>query len=135
MNASAFDLVDESDEDDALHAFPNAHGHNRYDSLDDADGHVRSAGPTTTKVQEQVTQVLGIMQDNINKVMQRGDNLEDLATKTDNLHATSSQFRRGAHALRRRMWWKDFRMWILIGIVVIVLLIIIIVPIVKSSQG
>lgn len=68
------------------------------------------------------------MRDNINKVSQRGERLDHLQDKTDNLAVSAQGFRRGANRVRKAMWWKDMkmRMWIAIGI--IILLVIIIVP-------
>ena len=68
------------------------------------------------------------MRDNINKVSQRGESLDHLQDKTDNLAVSAQGFRRGANRVRKAMWWKDMkmRMWIAIGI--IILLVIIIVP-------
>lgn len=68
------------------------------------------------------------MRDNINKVSQRGERLDALQDKTDNLAVSAQGFRRGANRVRKQMWWKDMKMriWICIGIVV--LLVVIIVP-------
>lgn len=68
------------------------------------------------------------MRDNINKVSQRGERLDHLQDKTDNLAVSAQGFRRGANRVRKAMWWKDMkmRMWIAIGVVI--LLVIIIVP-------
>lgn len=38
----------------------------------------------TARVQQQVDEVVGIMQENIDKVMQRGERLDDLRGKTGN---------------------------------------------------
>ncbi len=77
------------------------------------------------------------MRENINKVSQRGERLDSLQDKTDNLAASAQGFRRGANRVRKQMWWKDMkmRMWLVIGI--IILLVIIIVPIGKAipSEG
>lgn len=68
------------------------------------------------------------MRENINKVSQRGEHLDSLQDKTDNLAVSAQGFRRGANRVRKQMWWKDVKMriWLIIGI--IVLLIVIIVP-------
>lgn len=48
-----------------------------------ADGSGSSQPPNKAKhVQQQVDEVVGIMQDNINKVMERGEKLDALQTKT-----------------------------------------------------
>lgn len=46
------------------------------------------------------------MRDNINKVSQRGENLDSLQDKTDNLAVSAQGFRRGANRVRKQMWWK-----------------------------
>ena len=40
----------------------------------------------------------------------------------EDLHATSSQFRRGANQVRKRMWWKDLKWKIIIGVTILVIL-------------
>jgi hypothetical protein len=46
------------------------------------------------------------MRDNINKVSQRGERLDALQNKTDDLAASAQGFRRGANRVRKAMWWK-----------------------------
>ncbi|TPX72712.1 hypothetical protein SpCBS45565_g00241 [Spizellomyces sp. 'palustris'] len=88
----------------------------------------------TTQVQNQVNEVVGIMQDNIDKVMQRGEQLDTLQNKTDDLQNSSLQFKRGANRVRKQMWWKDMKMKLILGGVIAAILIIIIVSIVASKK-
>ncbi len=81
----------------------------------------------TKQLQSEVNEVVGIMQDNIHKVMERGEQLDQLQTKTDDLQQSSMQFRRGANRVRRQMWWRDMKVKLLIGAVLIIIIIIIIV--------
>lgn len=69
------------------------------------------------------------MRENINKVSQRGERLDSLQDKTDNLAVSAQGFRRGANRVRKQMWWKDMKMRMCLIIGIILLLIIIIVPI------
>ncbi|KXS09979.1 synaptobrevin [Gonapodya prolifera JEL478] len=71
------------------------------------------------------------MQQNIQKVVERGERLETLQTKTDDLAMGAMQFKKGASGVRRQMWLKNMKLKILIAVIVIVILLIIIVPIVK----
>ncbi|KNC98416.1 uncharacterized protein SPPG_06120 [Spizellomyces punctatus DAOM BR117] len=89
----------------------------------------------TAQVQNQVDEVIGIMHNNIEKVMARGERLESLQNKTDDLQQGALQFKRGATKVRRQMWWKDLKLKLIIAAIVIVILIVIIVPVVKSVQG
>lgn len=68
------------------------------------------------------------MRDNINKVSQRGERLDALQDKTDNLAVSAQGFRRGANRVRKQMWWKDMKMRMCLIVGVIILLLIIIIP-------
>ena len=72
------------------------------------------------------------MRSNINKVSERGENLNSLQDKTDNLAVSAQGFRRGANRVRKQMWWKDMKMRMCLIIGIIILLIVIIVPSGKS---
>lgn len=74
------------------------------------------------------------MRENINKVSQRGERLDSLQDKTDNLAVSAQGFRRGANRVRKQMWWKDMKMRVCLIVCVIILLIVIIVP-GKSPSG
>jgi vesicle-associated membrane protein 4 len=50
------------------------------------------------------------MRENINKVSQRGERLDSLQDKTDNLAVSAQGFRRGANRVRKQMWWKGMYM-------------------------
>jgi len=90
--------------------------------------------PRTQALQAQIDDTVGVMRENINKVSQRGERLDALQDKTDNLAVSAQGFRRGANRVRKQMWWKDMkmRMWLIAGIVI--LLIIITVPAVVTSN-
>ncbi|KAI9322540.1 synaptobrevin-domain-containing protein [Dichotomocladium elegans] len=87
----------------------------------------------TAHVQAQVDEVVNIMQDNIDKVMQRGERLDDLRGKTEDLQSTAHHFRRGANQVRKRMWWKDLKWKIIIAVTILVILGIIIGSIVGTQ--
>ncbi|KAI9104763.1 synaptobrevin [Phlyctochytrium arcticum] len=57
----------------------------------------------SAQVQNQVDEVIGIMHNNIEKVMQRGERLESLQNKTDDLQQGALQFKRGATKVRKQM--------------------------------
>lgn len=81
-----------------------------------------------------IDDTVGIMRDNITKVAERGERLDTLQDKTDNLAVSAQGFRRGANRVRKQMWWKDMKMRLFIALGVIVLLLIIIIPIVVKSK-
>jgi len=82
----------------------------------------------TAALQAQIDDTVGVMRENINKVSQRGERLDSLQDKTDNLAVSAQGFRRGANRVRKQMWWKDMKMRMCLIIGIIILLLIIIVP-------
>ncbi|KAJ3126580.1 hypothetical protein HK100_010189 [Physocladia obscura] len=70
----------------------------------------------TATIQSEVNAVIDIMQDNIEKAVKRGENLESLHSKTQNLEAGAFKFKKGATKLQHNM---DFKLKLIIGIIVI----------------
>ncbi|KAI9831493.1 MAG: Protein arg-6, mitochondrial [Phylliscum demangeonii] len=83
----------------------------------------------TAALQAQIDDTVGVMRENINKVSQRGERLDSLQDKTDNLAVSAQGFRRGANRVRKQMWWKDMKMRMCLIIGIILLLLVIIIPI------
>jgi len=53
---------------------------------------------------QEIDSTVGIMRENINKVSDRGERLDALQDKTDNLERSAQGFRRGANRVRKAMW-------------------------------
>ncbi|GAA6219172.1 vesicle-associated membrane protein 8-like isoform X1 [Lates japonicus] len=78
------------------------------------------------QVQGQVNEVKVILKDNINKVLERGDRLDDLIGKTDDLQASADSFQKTSTRVARKYWWKNIKMMIIIGVIVLIIVILII---------
>ncbi|KAK9867853.1 hypothetical protein WJX84_009201 [Apatococcus fuscideae] len=76
-------------------------------------------------VQKKVDEVKNIMVDNIEKVLERGEKIELLVDKTDNLRFQADKFHKTGKQLRSKMWWQNFKMKVIIVIVVLVLIFVI----------
>lgn len=85
-----------------------------------------SGNHKTAAIQAQIDDTVGIMRENINKVAERGERLDSLQDKTDNLAVSAQGFRRGANRVRKQMWMKNFKMKIclIIGVICIILAIV-----------
>ena len=81
--------------------------------------------------QQEIENVRGIMTENIERVLERGERIDLLVDKTDRLGVGAQDFRVRSRGLKRRMWWKNVKLMALIGVVV-VFIIVFIVLIVKS---
>uniref|UniRef100_A0A0D6R2N3 V-SNARE coiled-coil homology domain-containing protein n=1 Tax=Araucaria cunninghamii TaxID=56994 RepID=A0A0D6R2N3_ARACU len=78
-----------------------------------------------SKVKAQVSEVKGIMMDNIEKVLDRGEKIELLVDKTEGLQFQADTFQRQGRQLRRKMWLQNLKFkLIILGIVLIIFLII-----------
>jgi vesicle-associated membrane protein 4 len=65
---------------------------------------------------------------------QRGAHLDNLQDKTNNLAESARGFNRSANQVRKKMWWKDMKMRIWLGVGIVVLLCIIIIPTVVTTS-
>ncbi|KAJ5194556.1 uncharacterized protein N7498_007994 [Penicillium cinerascens] len=70
----------------------------------------------------EIDSVRDIMTENIERVLERGERIDLLVDKTDRLGGSAHDFRIRSRGLRRRMWWKNIKLMVLLGVVVIFLL-------------
>ena len=80
-----------------------------------------------TNTQQEIENVRGIMTENIERVLERGERIDLLVDKTDRLGAGAADFRVRSRGLKRQMWWKNTKLMILIGIVVVFIIVFIVI--------
>ncbi|KAL1321200.1 hypothetical protein HN51_065933 [Arachis hypogaea] len=78
------------------------------------------------KVQNQVSEVKGVMMENIEKVLDRGEKIELLVDKTENLHNQAQDFRTSGTKIRRKMWLQNMKMKLIVLAILIVLILVIV---------
>eukprot|EP01018_Ginkgo_biloba_P032974 Gb_02575 [translate_table: standard] len=78
-----------------------------------------------SKIKAQVSEVKGIMMDNIEKVLDRGEKIELLVDKSENLRFQADNFQRQGRQLRRKMWLKNFKVKLMVLSIFIVIILII----------
>ncbi|KAJ3209858.1 hypothetical protein HDU67_005863 [Dinochytrium kinnereticum] len=118
-------------------------------------GRAPSAGPSgnppakTTEIQAQVDEVISVMHNNIEKVIARGEKLDSLQNKTDDLQQGALQFKRGAAKVKSQIrvqltillqgeqlvMGEDLKLKLIIAGIIIVVLIVIIVPLVTTFRN
>ena len=79
-----------------------------------------------TRLRDEVDQVRDIMVANIDSIMERGERLELLVDKTENLSSSSVTFKNTSRNLSRKMWWQNVK-WTVFAIVVVILILYLIV--------
>ncbi|XP_075911389.1 vesicle-associated membrane protein 8-like [Petromyzon marinus] len=90
---------------------------------------METSSQATTRVEElriQVEGVKGVMVDNVEKVLQRGERLDDLVDKTVELQNTAGAFQKTSTQILRRAWWRNVKTWVIIITILTIILTIII---------
>ncbi|KAK8631093.1 hypothetical protein V6N13_079857 [Hibiscus sabdariffa] len=62
------------------------------------------------KVKAQVSEVKGVMIENIEKVLDRGVKIDILVDKTENLRSQAQDFRQQGTQMRRKMWLQNMKL-------------------------
>ncbi|KAI8518455.1 Vesicle-associated membrane protein 4 [Branchiostoma belcheri] len=82
------------------------------------------------RVQGQVDEVIEVMQDNVAKVIDRGENLELLQDKSEELSDHSIKFLNTSKRLKSTMRWHNCKMYALLFTVLLVIILVIVLPII-----
>lgn len=85
----------------------------------DADGNYKPDALATARAELSDARV--VMTDNIERVLDRGERIDLLVNQTDRLGGSARDFRVRSRDLRRRMWWKNVKLMVLVSIVMICL--------------
>ncbi|XP_040840187.1 vesicle-associated membrane protein 4 isoform X2 [Ochotona curzoniae] len=95
-------------------------------------------GPRSDKikhVQNQVDEVIDVMQENITKVIERGERLDELQDKSESLSDNATAFSNRSKQLRRQMWWRGCKVRAIMALAAVVLLLVIIILIVVKYRA
>ena len=87
------------------------------------------------EVKYKVNQVRDIMHDNINLALENTTKLETIELKSEELQQSAGIFKKNASDLRKKMWWKNFKMKAALFLIVASILSIIIAVAVYVSKN
>jgi len=79
------------------------------------------------RIAAELEDVKGVMRDNLDKMVKRGEQLETLDQATVQLEQDASAFKTNAIKVRKVVWWRRIRLWIIVGAVLVVIVFIVIV--------
>ncbi|KAK7868058.1 hypothetical protein R5R35_007505 [Gryllus longicercus] len=82
------------------------------------------------QVQAQIAEVTGVMRDNVGKIMERGDQLENLQVASDRLSAASYDFQSASTRIKRRAWAQHMKIRAIIAALSVLVIVGILVPII-----
>lgn len=89
-------------------------------SSDEAERTIDNIGAVKTQIED----VKENMIQNISQILERGERLELLVEKTDNLNQQSFRFETSGRSLRRAMYWRKVRCYVAVGVAIVFLLFI-----------
>ncbi len=89
-------------------------------------GDVGAAAPNANleAARRQVDEVQNIMKENVEKVLERDGKLSALEDRAERLQEGTEQFHRSAVRIKRKQFWENMKMKIIIGVVAAVVIII-----------
>ncbi|EDW72553.1 uncharacterized protein Dwil_GK20965 [Drosophila willistoni] len=79
-----------------------------------------------SRVHGQIDELKDIMVKNIDSLRDRGEKLELLVNKTENLSNNSVAFRKASRNLARQMFWKKIRVYLVVGLLIAFIIYIIV---------
>lgn len=99
----------------------------KYDNLAEVD--------KLSAVTRKIDTVKVTMQENVNLALANCVKLETIEAAAEELQQQAGVFKKSAHELKNKMWWKNIKMWIIIGVIVAVILAIVIGVAVAQSNA
>lgn len=94
-----------------------------------------ACGDKLGSVQEKVGEVRASLVSNMDKVLTRGEKLEALTQKSEQLNSSAGQFQQGSTALRRAMQCRYYKVTAVLAVVVLAVLAYILVPIIMAETA
>ncbi|XP_031113696.1 putative vesicle-associated membrane protein 726 [Ipomoea triloba] len=77
------------------------------------------------KVKAQVNEVKGVMMGNIEKVLDRGEKIELLVDKTENLRSQAQDFKKQGTKIKQKMWYENAKIKLVVAAIIAILILII----------
>ncbi|KAJ1091820.1 hypothetical protein NDU88_004935 [Pleurodeles waltl] len=93
---------------------------------DDGAGPSAVGNDRVRNLQSEVEGVKNIMSQNVDRILARGENLDNLRNKTEDLEASSEHFKTTSQKVARKYWWKNAKMIAIICVVVGIIVLFII---------
>ncbi|XP_053182217.1 vesicle-associated membrane protein 8 [Scomber japonicus] len=97
--------------------------------VDPERGGVAEVPEPKDKVQtlkDQVDGVKNIMTQNVDRILARGERLDDLMGKSEDLQAGAQHFKQTSQKVARSYWWKNVKLIVLIVVIVLIIVLVIV---------
>ena len=88
-----------------------------------------------SQIQKQTDEVTRVMQGNVDQMLTRGEDMQDLTKQTETLQTSSQVFAENAAAVKKKLWWKNVKSGIIVAAIILLIIIAIVVYFVVSSKN
>uniref|UniRef100_A0A3P9LEG3 Vesicle-associated membrane protein 8 (endobrevin) n=1 Tax=Oryzias latipes TaxID=8090 RepID=A0A3P9LEG3_ORYLA len=78
------------------------------------------------QLKDQVDGVKNIMTENVDRILARGERLDELMDKTEDLQMGAQHFKHTAQKVARSYWWKNVKLVVVLVVIVLVIILIIV---------
>ncbi len=92
--------------------------------MSNPNSELKSSDPKLLQIQIEIERTKGVMKDNINKAMERGQKLEETEAKTEKLKHKADEFNNSARSARMKMCWQNWRTILLIFLIILIISVI-----------
>ncbi|KAK2963479.1 putative Vesicle-associated membrane protein [Blattamonas nauphoetae] len=79
------------------------------------------------RAQQDVADTKQIMEQNIEKILNRGEKLDLLVEQSEELDQAASQFQKSSKKLERKMWYQHIWLWVIVVVVILLVIFFIVV--------
>ncbi|XP_056136947.1 vesicle-associated membrane protein 8 [Lampris incognitus] len=95
--------------------------------VDPEQGEVQAVSQDKVQsLREQVDGVKDIMTHNVDRILARGERLDDLMGKSEDLQAGAQHFKQTSQKVARSYWWKNVKLIVVIVVIVLIIVLIIV---------
>uniref|UniRef100_H2YUL9 Phorbol-ester/DAG-type domain-containing protein n=1 Tax=Ciona savignyi TaxID=51511 RepID=H2YUL9_CIOSA len=94
----------------------------------------KDGGSSTQEMNKMVEDVVTIMTENAVQIGQRQDKLETLQDNAQQLEEKANIFNTNANELKKKFWYQNYKMWIILAVVLVILVIIIVIAAVFAGK-
>lgn len=77
------------------------------------------------KARNEITEIKGVMINNIELILQRGEKIDNLHDKAQELEQQSTSFYKNSQSLKRRMFWRNMKLLIVVLLIIIIIIIVV----------
>merc|ERR1711933_681029 len=79
-----------------------------------------------TQAQEKLKHINDTLMESIDKLLERNERIELLVNRGESLSTSTSSFRREAVQLRRDVWWRNFKSWLVMGTAALIVILLLV---------